>query len=84
MAMNKPIELLLEQAGIHQPERFNAINGTNQLEQFAKLVAQECAAMAWWTEQYGMGGGVPISKQIEQHFDVPNERAELRKRFGVE
>ena len=39
-------------------------------EKFAELLIRECAAKAWWAEQYNIGDGVPISKQIEQHFGV--------------
>lgn len=41
-----------------------------QMIEFAEEIAKECAAKAWWTEQYNIGDGVPISKQIEQHFGV--------------
>jgi len=40
------------------------------IEQFAELVVRECAAMAWWAEQYDMGDSKPISKQITEHFGV--------------
>ena len=38
--------------------------------EFARLMVQECAATAWWAEQYDMGDGKPISKQITEHFGV--------------
>lgn len=40
------------------------------LEKFAELIVRECAAKAWWAEQYDMGNGKPISKQITEHFGV--------------
>ena len=43
--MNEQIKQLAEIAGIHQPDRFDAIDGSNQLERFAELVAEACAAM---------------------------------------
>jgi hypothetical protein len=39
-------------------------------EKFAELLIRECAATAWWAEQYDMGDGKPISKQITEHFGV--------------
>lgn len=39
-------------------------------KKLAELIVKECAAVAWWTEQYDMGNGVPISKQINEHFGV--------------
>ncbi len=39
-------------------------------QKFAELLIQECAAVAWWAEQYHMGDGKPISKQITEHFGV--------------
>jgi len=39
-------------------------------EKFAELIVEECAAKAWWAEQYDMGDGKPISKQIKEHFGV--------------
>lgn len=39
-------------------------------ERFSKLLVQECAALAWFAEQYGIGDGLPVSKQIKQHFGI--------------
>jgi hypothetical protein len=39
-------------------------------EKFAELIVRECASKAWWAEQYDMGDGKPISKQITEHFGV--------------
>ena len=41
--MNKRIKELLVEAGIVQPGRFDAVDGTNQLEKFAELIVRECA-----------------------------------------
>lgn len=40
--MNERIKQLLNQAGIYQPDRFDAIDGSNQMEKFAKLIVQQC------------------------------------------
>jgi hypothetical protein len=40
--MNDRIKQLLNQAGIYQPDRFDAIDGSNQMEKFAKLIVQQC------------------------------------------
>jgi hypothetical protein len=39
-------------------------------KKFAELIVRECSAKAWFAEQYDMGDGVPISKQIKEHFGV--------------
>jgi hypothetical protein len=41
--MNERIKQLLNQAGIYQPDRFDAIDGSNQMEKFAELIVRECA-----------------------------------------
>jgi hypothetical protein len=41
--MNERIQELLNQAGIYQPDRFDAIDGSNQMEKFAELIVRECA-----------------------------------------
>lgn len=40
------------------------------MKEFAELIVRECSAKAWFAEQYDMGDGVPISKQIIEHFGV--------------
>jgi sulfur transfer protein SufE len=40
------------------------------LEKFAELIVRECASKAWFVEQYGIGDGTPVSKQIKEHFGV--------------
>jgi hypothetical protein len=37
---------------------------------FAELIVKECASKAWFAEQYGIGDGTPVSKQIKEHFGV--------------
>lgn len=44
--MNEQIKRLIKEAGIIQPERFDAVDGSNQLEKFAELVVTECAMIA--------------------------------------
>ena len=39
-------------------------------EKFAELIVRECASKAWFAEQYGIGDGAPVSKQIKEHFGV--------------
>jgi hypothetical protein len=39
-------------------------------EKFAELIVRECASKAWFVEQYGIGDGTPVSKQIKEHFGV--------------
>jgi len=46
-------------------------------ERFCELIVRECAAKAWWAEQYNLGDGMPIYKQIEQHFGIKNERRKI-------
>lgn len=39
-------------------------------DKIAELIVRECAALALFAEQYNMGDGKPISKQIIEHFGV--------------
>ena len=39
--MNERIKQLAEQAGIYQPDRFDAIDGSNQMEKFAELILKD-------------------------------------------
>jgi hypothetical protein len=69
--MNERIkELAVETGIIKEEEGYYWIQSVDTLEKFAELLIQECAAMAWWAEQYHMGDGKPISKQITEHFGV--------------
>jgi hypothetical protein len=45
--MNERIKELLNQAGIYQPDRFDAIDGSNQMEKFAELIVTECLDLLW-------------------------------------
>ena len=50
--MNERIKKLAEQAGIYQPDRFDAIDGSNQMEKFAELIVAECLTIAKnWEDQ---------------------------------
>ena len=67
--MNEQIKLLIKEAGIIQPERFDAVDGSNQLEKFAELVVTECAMIAnrlendeFWVE--------PAYDVITKHFGI--------------
>lgn len=40
--MNTQIAMFIAEAGIMQPERFNSIDGTNQLEKLAMLIVNKC------------------------------------------
>ncbi len=40
--MNNHIKELANQCGIYQIERFDAIDGSNQLEQFASMIINRC------------------------------------------
>ena len=77
--MNERLIEKLDEETVMMRDKFglywNAHNYDNpddgvDLEKFAQLIVKECAAKAWWAEQYDMGNGVPISKQIERHFGV--------------
>ena len=71
--MNERIKELLNQAGIYQPDRFDAIDGSNQMEKFAELIVQECAKIA----DDGCGSacfGLGINgAMLKEHFGVEDE-----------
>jgi hypothetical protein len=73
--MNERIKQLLNQAGIYQPDRFDAIDGSNQMEKFAELIVKECKenfAKVWY-EQGVDCRGAELDKfmaRFEQHFGV--------------
>ena len=52
-------------------------------EKFAEFIIKECAAIAWFAEQYNIGDRVPISKQIETRFGITNERVRLNIQRSV-
>ena len=70
--MNERIKQLLNQAGIYQPDRFDAIDGSNQMEKFAQLIVKECMEQVFYTiedqEQDNISGS--IRDRITQHFGV--------------
>ena len=73
--MNERIADLMEQAfdrckKYDDEGKIGLVRTTEAFNMFAELIVRECAAKAWWAEQYGIGDGVPIYKQIEQHFGV--------------
>jgi hypothetical protein len=53
------------------PERrYNDIYYAIVSGKHAELIVRECASKAWFAEQYGIGDGAPVSKQIKEHFGV--------------
>jgi ABC-type transport system substrate-binding protein len=64
--MNEQIKELLNQAGIYQLDRFDAIDGSNQMEKFAQLIVQKCADIG---QQYA-DGNYEVYNQILEHFGV--------------
>ena len=70
--MNQRIKLLAEQAGIYQPERFDGIDGSNQLEKFAELIVRECSNVAW---QH-----TPDTEELEYSHLIKDK---ILERFGV-
>jgi hypothetical protein len=65
--MNERIKELMIEAGIYECDDFEP---HPTFKKFAELIVWECASKAWWAEQYDMGDGKPISKQITEHFGV--------------
>jgi hypothetical protein len=66
--MNERIKELAEQAGIYQPDRFDAINGSNQMEKFAELIVEEVydyILNATFNDEPW-----PSSKDVKQHFGI--------------
>ena len=73
--MNERIKELLNQAGIYQPDRFDAIDGSNQMEKFAELIVRECVDIIDKDAELpdDIGGNAYLrmaSKKIKQHFGV--------------
>ena len=70
--MNERIQTLLakfkETESTHRGD--HVLIGLDEIEKFAELVVKECASKAWFAEQYGIGDGAPVSKQIKEHFGV--------------
>jgi hypothetical protein len=72
--MNERIKELLNQAGIYQPDRFDAIDGSNQMEKFAELIVQECVGVV---ENRFMGD------LNREDMEVRRCAEDLKKHFGV-
>jgi len=73
LQMNERIEELKKQAEAAADEIFDRkgkMYGEIVMEKFAELIVKECASKAWFAEQYGIGDGAPVSKQIKEHFGV--------------
>ena len=68
--MNERIQKLKQQAQEFYIGYPDSIYNELVDQKFAELLIRECAATAWWAEQYDMGNGKPISKQIKEHFGV--------------
>jgi len=64
--MNERIKQLLNQAGIYQPDRFDAIDGSNQMEKFAELIVKECAD---WIDRQDESR-CPYGIDLLEHFGV--------------
>ena len=68
--MNERIKQLLNQAGIYQPDRFDAIDGSNQMEKFAELLVTKCAET--------------VQDFVDHRFPASEYPVRLRRYFGVE
>jgi hypothetical protein len=74
--MNERIFELAKQADLIQWDTLPSGARTPDYEsvvkakKFAELIVRECASKAWFAEQYGIGDGAPVSKQIKEHFGV--------------
>ena len=73
--MNERIKELIKEAGIIQPERFDAVNGSKQLEKFAELIVKECLGIV--EPDVGMSCGDEwyatlccAAQEIKLHFGV--------------
>jgi len=75
--MNEQIKKLAEQAGIYQPDRFDAIDGSNQMKKFAELIVRECADIA---------KGEPANFSDRDPYKIGRRSAgiDVLKHFGVE
>ena len=71
--MNERIKELAEQAGIYQLDRFDAIDGSNQMEKFAELIVRECLKFVEPDQTSGDEWCVTLdetAQSIKQHFGV--------------
>ena len=71
--MNERIKQLATQAGIYQLDRFDAIDGSNQMEKLAELIVRECM------EQIHIQSRGPCGDYHGQWFE-----SGILKHFGVE
>jgi hypothetical protein len=81
--MNERIKQLLNQAGIYQPDRFDAIDGSNQMEKFAKLIVQQCIDKI---ETYRIPVGNSSSGELacEWTYAALKEiRDDIKESFGI-
>ena len=76
--MNERIKELAEQAGIYQLDRFDAIDGSNQMEKFAELIVRECLENAKNREDEFESAGL-----LEQSNAVGNVAYRISRQFGV-
>lgn len=75
--MNKTFLEFALRAGIMQPERFDSIDGGNQLKTFAQLIVNKCTTIARNTDLEDIDGGDSavlnaVATQIEDYFGVKN------------
>jgi hypothetical protein len=71
--MNERIKQLLNQAGIYQPDRFDAIDGSNQMEKFAELIVRECAEVCLAQRDpanLNYKPSVKFAEAVKEHFGV--------------
>jgi len=75
--MNERIKQLLNQAGIYQPDRFDAIDGSNQMEKFAELIVRECVGIVAKRKDQAIDDGWNVDEamsmaemDLEEHFGV--------------
>jgi len=68
--MNEQIKKLAEQAGIYQPDRFDAIDGSNQMKKFAELIVKECASLCLDMKTILHPQPHHYAVMIKEHFGV--------------
>jgi hypothetical protein len=76
--MNERIKQLLNQAGIYQPDRFDAIDGSNQMEKFAELIVRECVSIVAKRKDQAIDDGWNIDEAMSM------AEMDLLEHFGVE
>jgi hypothetical protein len=81
--MNERIKQLLNQAGIYQPDRFDAIDGSNQMEKFAELIIQSCIDKI---ETYHIPVGNSAAGEIAcemTYISLRDIRDDIKETFGI-